>query len=204
MLTDDHTRGVHLTLLRHGEPQGGALYRGRRDDPLSPAGWTQLQAATAQPTRWCGIVTSPLQRCAAFAQTLGEERDIPVYLEPRLQELDFGRWEGRTAEVILAEDHAQLTAFWSDPVRHPPPQGETMEAFAERINAAFVDWQERMRTGPWLWVVHGGVIRVLLTQLLGMPLEHLLRIEVPYACRSTVILGDGAPRLLAHGALVNE
>lgn len=201
---DDDCHGVRLTLLRHGEPQGGALYRGRRDDPLSPAGWSQMRAATAESTPWRGIVTSPLQRCVAFAQWLGAERGIPVHADERLQELDFGAWEGRTASTILAEDRERLMAFWDDPVRHPPPQGETMADFAARIEVAHTEWQERMMEGPWLWVIHGGVIRVLLTRLLGMPLEHLLRIDVPYACRSTVMLGDGPPRLLAHGALPHE
>ena len=193
--------GVRLVLLRHGEPEGGALYRGRRDDPLSAVGWDQMRIAVARLPSWQGIVTSPLRRCAAFADALGGELDLPVHHEPRLQELDFGIWEGRTADAILADDRAQLMAFWRDPVRHPPPQGETMDAFAARIHAAFEDWRERMADGPWLWVIHGGVIRVLLTQLLGMPLTHMLRIEVPYACRSTLILGDGPPRLLAHGAV---
>ena len=76
-----------------------------------------------------------------------------------------------------------------------------MEAFAARIRAAFEEWRERMIYGPWRWFIHGGVIRVLLTELLGMPLTHMLRIEVPYACRSTLILGDGPPRLLAHGSV---
>ncbi len=192
--------GVRLVLLRHGAPEGGALYRGRRDDPLSPVGWDQMRAATADNLPWRGIVTSPLRRCAAFAEALGAELSLPVHQESRLQELDFGAWEGRTADAILAVDRSRLTAFWADPVRHPPPQGESMDAFAARIHAAFEAWRERMIEGPWLWVIHGGVIRVLLTQLLGMPLTHLLRIEVPYACRSTLILGDGPPRLLAHGA----
>jgi broad specificity phosphatase PhoE len=202
MIRDDDRHAVQLTLLRHGEPQGGALYRGRRDDPLSPAGWEQLRSATAEPTPWHGIVTSPLQRCAAFAHWLGETRNIPVHVEARLQELDFGAWEGRTADAILAEDREALLAFWDDPVRHPPPQGETLTDFAARIDAAHAEWHERMTAGPWLWVIHGGVIRVLLTRLLGMPLPHLLRIDVPYACRSTLSIGDGPPRLLSHGALL--
>ena len=202
MIRDDDRHAVQLTLLRHGEPQGGALYRGRRDDPLSPAGWEQLRGATAEPTPWRGIVTSPLQRCAAFAHWLGETRDIPVHVEARLQELDFGAWEGRTVDAILAENREALLAFWDDPVRNPPPQGETLTDFAARIDATHAEWQERMTAGPWLWVIHGGVIRVLLTRLLGMPLPHLLRIDVPYACRSTVSIGDGPPRLLSHGALL--
>ena len=199
MLMDDPDRGVRLTLLRHGEPQGGALYRGRRDDPLSSTGWEQLRSATVEPAPWRGIVTSPLQRCAAFAHWLGGTRDIPVHVDARLQELDFGAWEGRTADAILAEDRDALLAFWDDPVGHPPPQGETLTDFAARIDAAQAGWQERMTAGPWLWVIHGGVIRVLLSRLLGMPLTHMLRIDVPYACRSTVSLGDGPPRLLSHG-----
>jgi hypothetical protein len=35
-----------LDLLRHGEPEGGRLYRGNLlDDPLSEKGWQQMQAS---------------------------------------------------------------------------------------------------------------------------------------------------------------
>jgi broad specificity phosphatase PhoE len=35
-----------LDLLRHGEPEGGRLYRGNLlDNPLSEKGWQQMQAS---------------------------------------------------------------------------------------------------------------------------------------------------------------
>jgi alpha-ribazole phosphatase len=32
-------------VIRHGEPEGGPMYRGSKDDPLSPVGWQQMRSA---------------------------------------------------------------------------------------------------------------------------------------------------------------
>jgi broad specificity phosphatase PhoE len=54
-------------LLRHGEPEGGRLYRGNLlDDPLSEKGWQQMQASV-NGKHWDFIATSPMARCQAFA-----------------------------------------------------------------------------------------------------------------------------------------
>ena len=85
-----------------------------------------------------------------------------------------------------------------------PPGGERLSVFAERVLSAWDRWLPEMSGGRWLLVVHGGVIRVLLAHVLGMSLSNLLRIEVPYACRSTLLIptaGEGMEsRLLSHGA----
>ncbi|MFZ0006897.1 MAG: histidine phosphatase family protein, partial [Steroidobacteraceae bacterium] len=64
---------VHV--LRHGETEGGARYWGRTDVALSARGWEQMRAAVAGHS-WERIVSSPLQRCAAFAEALAGERHI--------------------------------------------------------------------------------------------------------------------------------
>ena len=59
-----------IDLMRHGEPVGGRRYRGQTDDPLSEKGWQQMWDAAGEFRGWQHIVTSPLQRCAAFADAL--------------------------------------------------------------------------------------------------------------------------------------
>ena len=43
---------TRIDLLRHGEPEGGQLLRGWRDDPLSPRGLAQLRAAVPAKPPW--------------------------------------------------------------------------------------------------------------------------------------------------------
>lgn len=45
-------------------------------------------------------------------------------------------------------------------------------------------------------VTHGDIIRAMLVLLLGMPLDHIQRLEVAPASLSEVILNDGFPRVI--------
>src|SRR5690554_8149987 len=87
-------------LIRHGEPEGGPMYRGSKDDPLSEAGWQQMRDAITEVDIWDAIVTSPMLRCVHFAQELSDRYSIPLHKDERLREINFGEWEGRTADEI--------------------------------------------------------------------------------------------------------
>jgi len=104
-----------LDLLRHGEPLGGRRYRGAIDDPLSERGWQQMRDATAMPAAWQGIISSPLTRCAAFATELADRLELPLSIDPRLQEVGFGSWEGQTGEQLRATDPQILQRFFATP-----------------------------------------------------------------------------------------
>ncbi len=170
-------------LLRHGEAAGGPRFRGRRtDDPLTPEGRQAMQARLEADPCWSVVWTSPLGRCADFARAWARERDLPLRVDARLAEIDFGDWEGLNAAEIMCRDAEALAAFWRDPMSYPPPGGEPMTDFAARVEAV---WRAILdATGPDdappLVVTHGGVIRWLLARngLGGTPLAG---IEVPPA-----------------------
>ncbi len=171
---------MRISLLRHGEVEGGAAFHGRTDVPLSEVGWRQMERAVAD-GRWASIWASPLERCAAFAERLAERLGAPLRLDDRLTEIDFGAWEGQSAAEVMARNGEEaLARFWEDPQRHPPPGGEGLEAFEARVLDV---WEEILDSGagPVLVVTHGGVIRLLRCRLEGRPLSELLRLEVAYA-----------------------
>ncbi len=192
----------HLDLLRHGETRGGSRFRGRLDDPLTERGWEQMWAAVGPGDgdgegvrEWDGIVTSPLARCADFARALSERRGIPLRLDPRLAELDFGDWEGQTAAELMVTDAEALGRFWADPVAHPPPGGEPLLAFQARVLAAWEELVRQDRGDRTLVISHGGVIRVILCQVRGYPLGRLLELDVGHASLTGIrvrIGGEGA------------
>ncbi|MFB1487813.1 MULTISPECIES: histidine phosphatase family protein [unclassified Thiocapsa] len=186
-----------VDLLRHGEAQGGARFRGGHDDPLSAEGWDQMTRATAANPDWTRVVSSPSRRCSAFAQRLAERHKLPLAILPGLRERGFGAWEGLAAYQIPA---AELTRFWDDPVGYAPPGGEPFEVFRERVRAV---WGQVCDAGePFtLAVTHGGVIRVVLAEVLRMPPEASLLIEVPPACLSRLRVPEspGRPSLMCHG-----
>lgn len=185
-------------LIRHGEPAGGPMFRGSQDDPLSDTGWQQVNAAITEEDHWDLVVTSPLLRCSAFARQLAQQRQLPLYEEPQLREIGFGDWEGRTSADIMAHTPDALTGFWSDPVNHPPPGGEAIAAFSKRIADAWLHWQQEAAGKRVLVVCHGGVIRMILAEVMAIPLHRsFAAIAVPYACRSRIRVDQSQHGLLS-------
>ncbi|MHB1142886.1 MAG: alpha-ribazole phosphatase family protein [Sulfuricaulis sp.] len=172
---------VYLDLLRHGETEGGARYRGTTDDPLNAAGWVQMWSAVKDGVHWQGIVTSSLRRCAEFARALARQRSIPLTFDERLAEMHFGAWEGRSTTELMLADPDALARFWDDPAAHAPPGAEPLARFATRV---LVAWNDIVRDHPGrrvLLVTHGGVIRVILCHVLRRPVERLLELDVGHA-----------------------
>ncbi|WP_198919243.1 alpha-ribazole phosphatase family protein [Pseudomonas chlororaphis subsp. aureofaciens] len=171
---------LRLDLLRHGETELGGGLRGSLDDALTDAGWQQMRAAVAGQGPWDRLVSSPLQRCARFAEELGARLALPVSLDPDLQELHFGAWEGQSAAALMATDAEALGRFWADPYAFTPPQGEPVLAFSERVLGAVERLHQRHAGERVLLVSHGGVMRLLLARARGLPREQLLNVEVAH------------------------
>jgi alpha-ribazole phosphatase len=193
-----------VDLLRHGEVEGGQRFRGRLDDPLTPAGWEQLRAATADSGAagggegaWDRILTSPLTRCLAFASELSERLRLPLQVVPDLRERDFGAWEGLSGDRIPMDD---LCRFWSDPLAFDPPGAEPFRGFAERVARAWGEVCASDARHP-LILTHGGVVRAVLGEVLGLDPAAWLLVEVPPACRTRLRLPGpgGRPSLVTHG-----
>jgi alpha-ribazole phosphatase len=186
-----------IDLLRHGETEGGQRFRGSRDDPLTERGWSQLRAATDLDTPlWDRVLCSPSIRCAAFADELSDRLGIDATRMDGLRERHFGLWEGRSAAEL---PQADLGAFWADPIGFTPPGAEDFADFRRRVQDAWLD--VTTFAGRSLVVTHGGVIRVIVGEVLQMPPPALLLLEVPHACRTRIRLpiGDGLPSLVSHG-----
>jgi broad specificity phosphatase PhoE len=185
-----------VDLLRHGEVEGGARFRGGRDDALTDLGWEQMARATANEDGWTEILSSPLQRCASFARRLAEARSLPLRFLDDLRERRFGDWEGLSASEIPPED---LARFWANPASVTPPGAEPFDAFRERVLRAWKDLLATECRHP-LVVTHSGVIRVLTTETLRMPDEALLLIEIPFASFTRLRIHEppGRPSLVFH------
>lgn len=193
--------GTTIDILRHGEPVGGRRYRGQLDDPLSEKGWAQMRAAVGGHCPWRLVATSPLRRCAAFAEELAAAHGLPLRAEPRLQEVGFGAWEGRTREELSAAQPGLLERFYADPVANPPPGAEPLAAFQRRVVAVWRELLVQHQGSHVLIVAHAGVIRMLVAQALGLELKAVFRLQVPNASITRLEVEDPqAPaRVLFHG-----
>lgn len=184
---------LRLDLLRHGETELGGGLRGSLDDALTEKGWAQMRGAVSGQGPWDRLVSSPLQRCARFAEELSAQRDLPVSLDKNLQELHFGAWEGQSAAALMETDAEALGLFWADPYGFTPPQGEPVSDFSARVLAAVMRLQAAHAGERILLVSHGGVMRLLLARARGLPREQLLNVEVAHgALFSLIVEADGS------------
>lgn len=181
-----------IDLLRHGEPEGGAMYRGHgTDDPLSASGWQQMRAAiqymlsVEQPDAgqclWDAVVSSPMKRCQAFAEDIAEQFALPLTLVDDLKEAGYGVWEGRVPDEIRASEPEAYRALYRDPVNQRPEGAEPLQAFTHRVIDAFEGVMVAHEGQRVLLVSHAGTMRAIQSQLLRAPLAEQQRIQIPYA-----------------------
>lgn len=193
-----------IDLLRHGEVEGGRKYRGQLDEPLTQVGWEQLRSVTNKQQPWQQVISSPLKRCAAFAEDFAQSSSLPFQSNEMFKEISFGLWEGKTADELLASDTDAIKSYWSDPVTVTPPQGENVLDFEQRVLIGWRNTLNDFQGQHVLLISHAGVMRIILCHVLSMPLTEIFKLDVGLAKASRVqvehIDGEDWPRLIFHGS----
>ena len=170
---------MRILLARHGETPWNAegRYQGQIDIPLSPTGETQALAlgVRLQDQAISRAVASPLARARRTAElALGEARVPMLTLDPGLQEIAHGTWEGKLAMEIAAEDPERLRAWREAPESVQMPEGESLQQVLDRAWPAFERACEGLGSEDTLLLVaHDAVNRILLCRILGLPLSRL-------------------------------
>ena len=168
-----------IDLIRHGEPQGGKRFRGYNiDDPLSEKGWQQMWDAVGEDAPWDQIITSPLERCQAFAEALMDVYKRPCEMEERFKEVGFGRWEGRTPDETKEDSIKEYQDFYLDPVNKRPDGAEDLNKFIKRVKTAYEKAVEKHQGKHILIVAHAGVNRAIIANALHTAPIGLYRIKV--------------------------
>ena len=168
-----------VDLIRHGEPAGGQRYRGHRvDDPLTEKGWSQMWNSVGDYNKWTHIITSPLQRCNAFALSLGKRLNIPVIVESRFKEVGFGLWEGLSHDEVRNNRAEEFKAFITDPVNCRPQDAEPLDSFLQRVNLAYEEIIKLNQNHHCLIVAHAGVIRAIIARTVHVTPSGFYRIKI--------------------------
>ena len=163
--------------MRHGQTVWNVAHKvaGVTDVPLTEEGRRQAQAAAEELLReeilpdeiWC----SPLARARDTAGILSEHTGLPVRIEPRLIEQNFGRWEGcSTSDEGFIRDKQSFTCRFQS--------GESMLQVAQRVYGVL----DELRSEPdrtRLLVAHNGIARVVFTYFREMSNEEFARWSVP-------------------------
>lgn len=171
---------TYIDIIRHGEPEGGNVFRGHTDHSLTALGIEQFNQRTSRlGYQWQQVVSSPLLRCKQSAELLATAQNIPLHIEPNIAEIHFGEWENQCVDKVMAAEN--ISQLWQDPMNFCAPQGEPTAALQQRTLQA---WNELLKTHQGnrvLMVTHGGVMRVLAQYLLELAPNAMNKLSLPYA-----------------------
>ena len=145
---------------------GGTLC-GQSDPPLNALGREQADSL-AQSFRGSSVrrvYASNLQRAVQTAQPIAELLGLPLTLRTELGEIGFGEWEGKRWSQIRAEN-PEIAAIESSPER-VAPGGESFGRFRERVTRVLNEILTESGGQPAAIITHLGVIRFLLSELVG-------------------------------------
>jgi len=189
-----------LYLVRHGQTDWNAEHRlqGRADRPLNATG--QLQAAAvaqrlaSEPLE--AIYSSDLARAMATAQAIAARHHLTVTLEPRLREISYGTWEGRTMAEIAQRYPSTLEAWRHGGYVPEEMGGEPEPAVASRVSALLEELANRPSEERIALVSHGACLRVLIALLAGGE-AAARRPVVGTASLSRVLLTPSGARILS-------
>ncbi|MDB6026064.1 MAG: phosphoglycerate mutase/fructose-2,6-bisphosphatase [Verrucomicrobiales bacterium] len=181
---------TRLFLLRHAEVEERyhRVFGGRIDMDLSQRGHTQANALAKYLSKipFDAIYASPMKRAQqTLAPILAERASTPVLIDD-LRECHFGDWTGMTWQQV--HDKYQVSAFhWLDMMEQAKiPNGECSRTFRARVEPHLKSILEAHAGKTVAIMCHGGVVRMLLSVLLDVPLPKLAMVNIEYASLTEV------------------
>jgi probable phosphoglycerate mutase len=123
-----------IVFARHGQtaPNREGLVLGRADPQLTEEGHRQAArlAVTLADEPVTAVLTSPLVRARQTAEAVGAACSVPVAVDERLVEIDWGTWEGRPTGSLAVADVDRWKAD-----KGTAPEGESLDALSRRVDS---------------------------------------------------------------------
>jgi broad specificity phosphatase PhoE len=184
-----------LIVVRHGQtaPNRSGLLLGRSDPPLTALGRDQADAACAA-VRARGdvaaVITSPLLRARQTAERFG----LPVEVDERWTELDYGGLEGQP----FASVPASLWARWRADPELVPDGGESLAALGRRVREACGQLAARAAADHVVVVSHVSPIKAAVAWALGVADDVVWRMHCDVASISRIAVTGSRPVLHSY------
>jgi broad specificity phosphatase PhoE len=166
---------VRLTLVSHAMTDAMSAGRFPGDESLNALGHRQIATfSDLEPVEHA--VCGPEQRAVQTAELLG----MRARIDPRLADLNVGRWRG---DVLGAVDPADLSVWLTDATA-APHGGESIVELVARVG----DWLESVTSSHTrvVAVTHPAVIRSAVLITLGAPAKSFWRIDIAPMSRTVM------------------
>jgi len=161
---------------------------GRAAHPLSAEGRVQADrlAAAIRGQAIAAVVSSPIQRARETALPIAAQLGLPVQIEEDFTEIDFAGWTGMGFDALHNEPAWRAWNAFRNIAT--VPGGEAMLAVQARALNGLRRRAMQHPDGEVVVVSHSDVIKALLGQILGAPLDLLRRMEISPGSISRVVL----------------
>jgi alpha-ribazole phosphatase len=177
-----------LYLVRHGAIQvKGRRYLGQMEAPLDEEGLKQAAnlGVLLGNVQFGRIYSSDLSRSRRTAEIIAGGRGLEVRALREFREIDLGEWDGCAFTEVRQRFPQAYTARGEDLEHFRPPGGESFGDVRDRVLGALHD-ALKSADGDLLLVGHRAVNRVILCDVLGLPLSNILRIRQDYGCLNII------------------
>ena len=179
---------ITILLVRHGHVEGikkPERFRGRADLVLTETGQRQAELLARRiASQWApsSIFTSPLQRSIATGAAVAKACGVPSQPFTGLTDLDYGAWQSLTYDDARAKNPDLFAAWFRSPHLVRFPDGESLQDVAARSADVLRFVLSRQEADTLVLVGHDSVNRVLLTEVLDMPLSAYWRFAQDPCC----------------------
>ncbi|TAL26337.1 MAG: alpha-ribazole phosphatase [Nitrospirae bacterium] len=203
-----------LFLIRHGETEGAEIkrYKGSIDVPLSEKGQKQMEQVAEFLNRSYksyetyslnAVYCSPLSRALKSAEIIAAPYGLKPIAMKDLRERSFGIWEGMSFTEIKEQYPEEFNLWASNPLKFSPVDGESTIELRGRVIDTFEKIIDAHNDEDIAIVAHGGVNRVILCHIMGIPLENIFRIEQDFAAVNIIEFHENYPvvKLLNGGCI---
>lgn len=181
---------TRIYLIRHGHlvNSHAGVYNGHSDIELSPEGIAQTIAVAdfLKDKSISAVYSSDLRRSNAGARIIAEPHGLTVIPKYDLREINFGCWEGLTADEIQMEYADTWESWIADPINTRPPGGETIKEFQSRVLNELVDIIKIHTCEDIIFYTHTGVNRIIICYALNLAIENCFRIQQDF-CSVNII-----------------
>jgi len=171
---------IKLIFIRHTETEWNKQkkYLGKTDVALSRKGIKQSEIIShyLKGKKITAVYSSGLKRAYQTASIIAEKHSLKVKKDERLDEIDFGDWEGMTFSQVQKKYPRLAKKYISVPLDTKIPKGESFFKFKSRINRSLKEILNKAK-GTVVIVSHGGVNRVIFCDLLKIPFSHFWQIK---------------------------
>ena len=171
-----------ILLISNGQAEWNVSERFRLqpDAPLDEAGIQQAEAVgqrVAGKWRPVAIYSSPLRRAVKTAEAIAQHFNLPVEVHSGLADIDYGEWQGVTAEEALKRWPEMVDAWYNTPHLVRIPSGETLDVLRRRVMESVNDVTFRHARQTIVLVGHPIINRIILLSVLRLGNDRFWRIR---------------------------